>query len=84
MIVAELFAPKLCTVNSITDYAGNNGIGGFFCTVAGTITLTDAVTGNTWINAMAVTAGIWYPLPFTIPVGQFTTAGGAAGILGLD
>lgn len=82
MIVAELFNPKLCPANTATVFAANNGIGGFLCTISGTLTLSDGST--TFVNAMAVTAGIWYPLPFTIQAGTLTTAGGAAGVLGLD
>lgn len=60
------------------------GIAGFLCTVAGTITVTDA-DGTVLVNALPVTAnGLFIRLPLlfrTSAGGSVTLAGGAAGTL---
>lgn len=62
---------------------GGNRIGGFLCTVAGTLTVTDA-DGTVLVNAIPVTAGTPLPIPMhfnTNAGGTITLAGGAAGTL---
>ena len=83
MIVQEFFNPVVCPANTATAPVYNDGIGGFFCTVAGTITL--AIGGTTYINAMAVEVGVYYPFPALCHgTVTLTTAGGAAGVLFVD
>lgn len=61
-----------------------NGIGGFLCTAAGTLTVTDA-DGTVLLNALPVAAGglfIRIPLSFrTNAGGVVQLGGGAAGTL---
>lgn len=87
MHVQERYTPKPVAANSTVTISGS-GVGGFLCTTSGTITLVrDDGQGatTTLVNAMAVTAGVYYPLPFYLgPTGgTFTTAGGAVGCLGV-
>lgn len=62
---------------------GLGSIGGYLCTTAGSIKLTwDTAGGATIVNTMAVTAGIFYPVPMAIPPNKnvfCTQTGGAAG-----
>lgn len=87
MVVQERYKPIVVGANSTVDI-NNNGVGGFLCTVTGTMTLVanaaDGKAATTLINAMTVTAGVYYPLPFYLGSngGTFTTAGGGAGVLG--
>jgi hypothetical protein len=87
MHVQERYSPVVLGANS-TVRINSQGTGGFLCTTSGTITLVRDNGGGsttTLINAMAVTAGIYYPLPFLLGQygGTFTTAGGAIGLLGV-
>lgn len=61
---------------------GNN-ISGFLCTVAGTLTVTDA-DGTVLVNALPVTTGPFIRIPLffnTTAGGTVQLAGGAAGTL---
>lgn len=80
--IKERYAPKVVAANS-TVTIDNSNVGGFICTTGGTITLTRESPSDTLINAMAVTAGTYYPLPIYLGHngGSFTTAGGAVGLL---
>lgn len=76
------YSPRVIAANT-TIRLTNGKIGGFACTVSGTLTIKDG-GGNTIVNAIAVTAGQWLPLPFVFTPGDqavATTAGGAAGTL---
>lgn len=78
------YNPRPIGVNSTIKLA-NGKVGGFACTVSGTLTLKDG-SGNTFLNAMPVTAGQWHPLPFVFTPGDqavATTGGGASGTLGV-
>ena len=61
-----------------------NSIGGFLCTVAGTLTVTDA-DGTVLLNALPVTAnGIFTRIPLSFKTnagGVVQLAGGATGTL---
>jgi hypothetical protein len=58
-------------------------LGGFFCTTAGTLSITENDSGGaTVVASFAVAVGVFYTLPFTAPVGVRLFAnlgGGAAG-----
>lgn len=84
----ERYQPVLIGVNGTFEIDGNS-LGGFLCVTAGNITVTkvNEISGanDTIINALPVTPGIYYPLPFFLGSngGTFTAAGGASGTLGI-
>lgn len=86
-VVQERYSPIPIGANSTVNITGSN-IGGFLCTASGTITLVANASGGkpqiTLLTAFAVTAGIYYPLPFFLGNngGTFTTASSAAGLIG--
>jgi len=85
MNVRERFRPQPMAANASFRIRGPN-VGGFLATVSGTLTLTDAVSGDTLVNAVAVTAGIYTPIPFVFTSsegGTVALAGGAAGTLAI-
>lgn len=84
--VQESYGPRPMATNSTGVIVGSQGgaVGGFLCTADGTVTLAYGATGtgDTVVNAVPVTAGVFLPMPFVIPPGVFlfaTLAGGAAG-----
>lgn len=78
----EHYNPKPMAANASVDCGIS--IAGFLCTVAGTLTVTDA-DGTALVNALPVTANglfIRIPLFFKTSSGnKVTLAGGAAGTL---
>lgn len=81
MNVREYYRPQPMGANSAYQVVGNH-IAGFLCTVAGTLTVTDA-GGNVLLNAMPVAVG-FNRLAITLPTldgGTVQLAGGAAGSL---
>lgn len=78
MDIQELYTPVLMAANASQVIFGN-GIGGFICTVTGTITVTDG--GSTLVAATPVTAGVYLPMPLMLNAGSVQLAGGAAGTL---
>lgn len=88
MVIQERYSAVPVAANTTVPIYSQS-IGGFLCTTSGTITLvankTEERVQTTLINAMAVSAGVYYPLPFYIGKngGTFTTAGGAIGLLGI-
>lgn len=84
MDVKERYTPLVIGVNG-TATTTSQQIGGFLCKTSGTITVaTRDPTPVTLVNAVAVTAGIYTPIPFYVgPNGStITLAGGASGTLG--
>lgn len=87
-VIRERYTPLVVAANSTNTIYGNS-IGGFLCSVSGTVTLVanpqDGKAAVTILSAFPVTAGIYYPLPFYLSSngGTFTSAGGAAGVLGI-
>lgn len=72
-----------------------NQLGGFLCVTSGTLTVVDGA-GVTVVATIAVTAGVYLPLPFDVGGGRVgatasatsrkttvTLAGGASGTLGV-
>lgn len=62
-------------------------IGGFFASIAGTLTITAKNSARVIVNAAPVVAG-WNAMPFSLARSgeaefTFTTAGGASGWVGL-
>lgn len=81
------YNPVPIAANSTVQITGSR-IGGFLCTTSGTLTIVrnnEDGTTTTLINALAVTAGQWTPLPFYLSShgGSATTAGGGVGVLGV-
>lgn len=78
----EHYNAKPMAANSSRDCGP--AIAGFLCTVAGTLTVTDA-DGTVLVNALPITAnGLFIRLPLlfnTSAGGRVTLAGGAAGTL---
>lgn len=80
MVTQELYHGEAVGVNGTLRVNGQ-GIGGFICTVSGTITITSNTGSTTFVNAFPVTAGTIYGLAlyFGVNGGNVTLAGGAAG-----
>jgi len=87
-IITERYNPLVVAADS-TEVINGNAIGGFLCTASGTVTVTanagDGKDAYTVINALAVTAGVYYPMPFYLSKngGTVTTASSGAGVLGV-
>lgn len=80
MAFQERYHIVAMAANSSMTMTGN-GIGGFVCTVAGTVTITGA-SGTVLLNAFPVAAGQVYGIPALTGVGAvIQLAGGAAGSL---
>lgn len=81
MQTKEHYNPKPMAANSTAKVGVS--IGGFLCTVAGTLTVADA-EGTVLVNALPVAAGTWTRIPLLMTSnagGTVTLAGGAAGTL---
>lgn len=80
--VKEHYNPKPMAANSSVECGVS--IAGFLCTVAGTLTVTDA-DGTVLVNALPITAnGLFIRIPLlfkTSAGGRVSLAGGAAGTL---
>lgn len=86
MIIQERYHAAAVGVNS-TYKAGSGaatGIAGFLAVTAGTLTATRA-DGTIVVNALPVSAGVYYPIPFLMGH-EFTVtlAGGASGTIGVS
>lgn len=83
MYVQERYSPAVIAANS-TNVVKSSGIGNFFCTVSGTITITN-YNGLALVTTFAITAGETYDFNWSFqgPQGTITTAGGGAGVAGL-
>lgn len=78
----EHYNPKPMAANSSVDCGVS--LAGFLCTVAGTLTVTDASDGTVLVNALPVVTGPFIRLPILFKSsagGKVTLAGGAAGTL---
>lgn len=83
MEVQEGYSANRIAASSTNDFRCNN-VAGFLADADGTITVTLLDTPNVvLLNAMAVVAGGYYPMPFRVgvPGVRVVTAGGAAGCL---
>ncbi len=83
--VSERYVPHLMAANAtFTVPQGKDAIGGFLCTVGGVLNAYVDDGTTKFINALAVTAGIYYPIPAYVgPSGQakVVLSGGAAGTI---
>jgi len=83
MVIKERYTPITVAANTTVPFTSSE-IGGFLCIAAGTLTITRA-DGTVVVNALPVSAGVYYPLPFYIGLngGSVTTASSASGVLGI-
>lgn len=85
MVITERYQPIAMAANATQTLYGS-GLGGFLPVTAGTLTVLDS-KGNTIVNAIPVSAGVFLKLPiFTgqggaTNGGSVTLAGGASGTL---
>jgi hypothetical protein len=81
MIVKERYSPNIMAANATFKLAGPS-VGGFICTVSGTLSITDN-NSNAILSSFPVTAGVFHPIPIFIGNngGVITLSGGAAGTL---
>jgi hypothetical protein len=78
MIVQESYQPRRMTASGVI-FTGPGQLGGFFATAAGTVQITDA-DATSIVDAFTVTAGVFYPLPFSMGNGaSCVLAAGAQG-----
>lgn len=76
----EIYPPRAIAANgTVTLGSGVYGVAGFICATAGNITVSDV--NGTYITAMAVSAGVYYPMPMALNSGVVVLAGGAVGCL---
>lgn len=82
--VQESYKPVQITGTG-TFTNSSNGVGGFLCVTTGTIGITTNTTPpRTIVPTLSVTAGIYYPMPFTGSVdGLIITSVSAVGVLGV-
>lgn len=85
--IKERYAPVVVGVDS-TVITTSDQIAGFLAKTAGTITVTrnnENGTTTVIVDAVAVTAGVYTPIPFFVGFhgATITTAGGASGTLGV-
>jgi hypothetical protein len=80
--VVELYVHKQMAANTNHTFDEAIGLGGFLCTVSGTFDADSA--GVAVVDALAVTAGVYYPMPFACRGDLvITLSGGAAGTVGV-
>lgn len=89
MDVQEVFSPKPLAASAAIIGLDGGSIGGFLCTTSGTVSLNLGIdgSGTLIVDAVPVTAGVFLPMPFTIPpgVGMYATlAGGAEGTFAIN
>lgn len=82
--VQESYKPVQITGTG-TFINSSNGVGGFLCITGGTISIvTNSTPARTIVPTFTVTAGIYYPMPFTgSHDGLVVTSVSAVGVLGV-
>lgn len=84
--IQERYTPIPMAANSTYTLSLTGNIAGFLAVASGTLTVVDS-KGTTVIAGVAVTAGIYTPMPFRLAGGgqppTVTLAGGASGTLGV-
>ena len=80
MVIQEQYTPQPMAANT-SFTTGSQRVGGFICTVSGSLTIT--TPSGTIVNALPVTAGAYFPLPVFLGTSgaTVTLSGGAAGTL---
>lgn len=79
--IQESYSPVIVPGTGTFRTAGLTKVGGFLCTVSGTISILDTKS-VVIIPPIAVVAGAYLPFPFAIGYNfQIVSAGGAAGVM---
>lgn len=83
MAIQERYNPKPVSAGTTTLPPGCTGLGGFLCvsSTSGTLTVTRA-DSTVLVNALPVTAGIYYHMPFLVGEGATVTLSNCTGTLG--
>ena len=83
--VQEYYAPIPMAADSTLTRNDGTRVAGFLAKVSGTITVATVSPSVTIVDAVPVTAGVYTPIPFSLPGKGFvvTLAGGAAGTLAI-
>lgn len=82
MLVQETFGAKPMTASGAVFGASGGVLGGFICTISGSLKLTVGTDGlgATIVDTLPVTAGAFTPLPFTFSGAVYAAlTGGAQG-----
>jgi hypothetical protein len=81
MIIQERYTPVVMAANSTYVVPGQS-IGGFICKTSGTLVVKNSA-GVNLVDGVAVTAGVYLPLPIYIGSagGSVVLSGGAEGTL---
>lgn len=84
MIVQEQYGALALAASGIILPASGGELGGFLCTTTGTVKLSYGADGSgaTIVDTVAVTAGVFLPMPFSFGAGQPVYATLAAGAKG--
>lgn len=80
MEVREVYTPKRMTASgTLVSFRGE--VGGFFCTTAGTLQITEGVDpgGVDILSSFSVTVGSYYPLGFRCHLGAYAVLTTAVG-----
>lgn len=88
-VVNESYSPWPLAASGLVVGAEGGQIGGFLCTTSGTVRLSygSAGAGAEFVAEVAVTAGVFLPMPFSIPPGSYayaTLGGGAEGTFAVN
>lgn len=85
MKVREVWSPlKLAASGTCCPVGGS--LGGFLCTTAGTLAISEGVDsgGNEIVEAFDVAEGSYYPLPFKMDRGGYATLSSAKGTFAMS
>ena len=79
--IQERYHGTAMAANTTFTVTGNS-VAGFICVTAGTLTITRADGTTILVNALPVSAGVYYPLPILVAAGATVTlASGASGTI---
>lgn len=77
--VIEVFTPKRMSSTGVVCSPGST-LGGFFCTTSGTVRIRSGtdVSAPILLDTFDAVAGVFYPMPFSVPAGAYAELGGGA------
>jgi hypothetical protein len=82
--VNETYTGKVAASGLIPSPSNKYILGGFFCTTSGTLEIREQTVGGTVVvPSFAVTAGVFYPLPFCNGVQLYAILTASAGTFGV-
>lgn len=83
-IIQESYMPKVMTTSGAVVGGRGGLLGGFLCTTSGTLQLRDGdASGTVIVPSVAVSAGVYYPMPFGFSTGLYAELTGAQGTFGV-